>query len=167
MSHQKSSPILRLLYPEPATIHTTCHDSHYLSWWFLPFFGSHFSKPIAKITDKRPCNLPPRSSPRAPGSPLRNQTASKRSKLLDQTRPTKNAQTQPVASKSQKEPRSAHPQTRSHHTGRIYRSPEASDGFKFPRMREEEWQDAKHQFVTMGVDYQPFGHPETYIARRR
>jgi len=39
-----------------------------------------------------------------------------------------------------------------------YSDPETFDGFRFERMREQEGEDLKHQFVTLDLEYMLFGH---------
>ncbi|KDQ57928.1 hypothetical protein JAAARDRAFT_34744 [Jaapia argillacea MUCL 33604] len=45
-----------------------------------------------------------------------------------------------------------------HHDEGNYSDPDVFDGFRFANMREEEGEGTKHQFVSTGVDYVPFGH---------
>lgn len=39
-----------------------------------------------------------------------------------------------------------------------YADPNVFDGFRFSRMREQEGEGTKHQFVNTSVEYVPFGH---------
>ncbi|KIL60253.1 hypothetical protein M378DRAFT_168265 [Amanita muscaria Koide BX008] len=45
-----------------------------------------------------------------------------------------------------------------HTDGDNYVNPDKFDGFRFERMRTQEGEEAKHQLLSLGVDYVLFGH---------
>ncbi|KDQ49529.1 hypothetical protein JAAARDRAFT_165601 [Jaapia argillacea MUCL 33604] len=45
-----------------------------------------------------------------------------------------------------------------HHNDLNYPDADVFDGFRFANMREEDGEGTKHQFVSTGADYVPFGH---------
>ena len=45
-----------------------------------------------------------------------------------------------------------------HHDDSNYADADTFDGFRFARMREEDGEGTKHQFVNTSLDYLAFGH---------
>ncbi|KAI0368877.1 cytochrome P450 [Pilatotrama ljubarskyi] len=45
-----------------------------------------------------------------------------------------------------------------HHDESVYANPEVFDPFRFARLREEDGEGTRHQFVNTSVEYIPFGH---------
>ena len=45
-----------------------------------------------------------------------------------------------------------------HYDSSIYENADMFDPFRFSRMREEDGEGTKHQFVNTSIEYIPFGH---------